>query len=145
MIRLAVRALILSDDRLLVVNAYPEGGRDLWCAPGGGAEPHVSLPENLAREVHEETGLTVAIGPLRLVNEFHDPDGTYHQVDLFFRARVTAGAVDQAWRDPEGVVTRRRFVSRAELHDLPHRPLQLAEAAWEDGTPIYDPLEPLLR
>jgi 8-oxo-dGTP pyrophosphatase MutT (NUDIX family) len=94
MIRLAVRALILRDDRLLVVNAYPSGGRELWFAPGGGVEPHVSLPDNLAREVHEETGLSIAVGPLRLVNEFHDPEGAYHQVDLMFRATVTAGDLD---------------------------------------------------
>ena len=145
MIRLAVRALILHDDRLLVVNAYPEGGRELWCAPGGGAEPHVPLPGNLAREVHEETGLTVAVGPLRLVNEFHDPGGTYHQVDLMFRCTILSGSLDDAWRDPEGVVHRRHFVTRAELARLPHRPLRLAEAAWDDGPPIYDPLEPILR
>lgn len=145
MIRLAVRALILEGERLLVVNAYPPGGRELWCAPGGGVEPHVSLPENLAREVHEETGLTVAVGPLRLVNEFHDPAGDYHQVDLMFRARITAGTLDDRWHDPDRVVHSRRFVTRDELAALPHRPLRLADAAWGDGPPIYDALEPILR
>ena len=145
MIRLAVRALILQGDRLLVVNAYPRGGRELWCAPGGGIESHVSLPDNLAREVREETGLAVAVGPLRLVNEFHDPAGDYHQVDLMFRCDVTAGRLDERWRDPEDVVHSRRLVTRDELAALPHRPLRLAEAAWEDGPVIYDPLEPILR
>jgi ADP-ribose pyrophosphatase YjhB (NUDIX family) len=143
-IRLAVRALILRDDRLLVVNAYPTGGRELWCCPGGGVERHVSLPDNLAREVHEETGLAIRVGPLRLINEFHDPAGDYHQVDLMFR--VTAeGDLSDAWRDPEGVVHSRRLVTRGELAALPHRPLRLAEAAWQDGPVIYDPLEPILR
>jgi 8-oxo-dGTP diphosphatase len=144
-IRLAVRALVLLDDRLLVVNAYPEAGRELWCAPGGGAEPHVSLPDNLLREVYEETGLSVSIGPLRMVNEFHDPAAAYHQVDLFFRCQVTGGELDDGWTDPEGVVYRRRMVARDELEAIPHRPLRLAAAAWEDGAPIYDPLEPMLR
>jgi 8-oxo-dGTP diphosphatase len=143
-IRLAVRALILRGDRLLVVNAYPAGGRELWCCPGGGVEPHVSLPDNLAREVHEETGLTIRVGPLRLVNEFHDPAGDYHQVDLMFRA-TAEGDLSDAWRDPEDVVHTRRLVTRAELAALPHRPLRLAEAAWQDGPVIYDPLEPILR
>src|SRR5690606_16990622 len=60
--RLAARALILSEDRLLVVNAYPAGVSDLWCAPGGGVHAGTSLPDNLAREVEEETGLRVAVG-----------------------------------------------------------------------------------
>ena len=57
--RIAARALILDRDRLLLVNAYPGGTSDLWCAPGGGVEAGQSLPDNLAREVHEETGHAV--------------------------------------------------------------------------------------
>ena len=107
--RLAARALILIEDRLLLVNAYPGGISDLWCAPGGGAESGTSLPQNLAREVMEETGLTVAVGEPAMVNEFHDPRTGFHQVDVFFRCTVLAGALSPGWRDPEGVVTQRRL------------------------------------
>ena len=89
--RLAARALILHEDRLLLVNAYPSGRSDLWCAPGGGVEPHASLPENLMREVYEETGLRIAVGVPALINEFHDPATGFHQVDIFFRCTITVG------------------------------------------------------
>ena len=145
MIRLAVRALILRDNRLLVVNAYPGGRSDLWCAPGGGAEPHSSLPDNLVRETHEETGLTIEVGAPALVNEFHDPAGSFHQVDVYFRCRITGGRIDPAWHDPEGIVTSRAFVTRAELAGLRHKPDSLASAAWDAGAPLYDPLEPIIR
>ena len=56
--RVAVRGIILHENRLLLVNAYPGDESDLWCAPGGGAEPGQSLPDNLVREVAEETGLS---------------------------------------------------------------------------------------
>lgn len=144
--RLATRALILHEDRLLLVNAYPGGRSDLWCAPGGGVESGTSLPVNLAREVHEETGLTVAVGAPALINEFHDPVTGFHQVDLFFRCTITAGAIDPAWRDPEGVVTRRRFFTRSdlELGRIRFKPDSLPDAAW--GTSIlYDPLEVIVR
>ena len=138
--RLAVRALILIEDRLLLVNAYSGGTSDLWCAPGGGVEPGASLPENLAREVMEECGLTVAVEEPALVNEFHDPKSGFHQVDLFFRCRVTAGGLDPAWVDPESVVTERRLFSRAEMATIRFKPDSLAEAAWGQGCG-YDPLE----
>lgn len=138
--RLAVRALILDGDRLLLVNAYPGGRSDLWCAPGGGVEAGASLPENLAREVMEETGLTIEVGAPALVNEFHDPKTGFHQVDLFFRCKVTAGRIDPAWVDPEAVVTERRFFSRAEMAGIRFKPDSLAEAAWGEGC-LYDPLE----
>lgn len=143
-VRLAARAIILHDDKLLLVNAF-KGRDDLWCAPGGGAEPHQSLPENLAREVFEETGLTVAVGAPCLVNEFHDPNGTFHQVEMFFRCTLMAGTLDPAWQDPEKIVTHRRWVSRNELAALTVRPKSLAGVAWGDtGALVYDPLEPIL-
>ncbi|MCX7644438.1 MAG: NUDIX hydrolase [Rhodobacteraceae bacterium] len=141
--RLAVRALILSEDRLLLVNAYPGGMSDLWCAPGGGVEPGRSLPENLAREVMEETGLAVAVGAPALVNEFHDPASGFHQVDLYFRCRPL-GRLPERWTDPAGIVSERRFFSRDELARLRFKPDSLPAAAWGGGL-LYDPLEPIVR
>ena len=144
--RLATRALILQEDRLLLVNAYPGGRSDLWCAPGGGAEAGHSLPANLIREVHEETGLTITVGPPALINEFHDPATGFHQVDIFFRCTVTHGSLDTEWRDPARVVTQRRYFSRNDLDlgRIRFKPDSLAQAAWGEGL-TYDPLERLVR
>lgn len=142
--RLAVRALILHQDRLLLVNAYRAGVSDLWCAPGGGAEPGQSLPQNLIREVHEECGLTVAVGDPALVNEFHDPATGFHQVDVYFRCTITAGALDATWQDPEGVVSQRQFFARAEMAAIRFKPDSLPAAAWGEGV-LYDPLEVIVR
>ncbi|MDP3262066.1 MAG: NUDIX domain-containing protein [Tabrizicola sp.] len=145
--RLAVRALILHQDRLLLVNAYPDAHLGLWCAPGGGCEAGQSLPQNLAREVHEETGLMIAVGPPALVNEFHDPETGFHQIDLFFRCTLVAGDLDEAWVDPEGVVTDRRFFSRTELAagQIRFKPDTLPDAAWASEAALYDPLEVILK
>lgn len=142
--RLAVRALLLHQDRLLIVNAYPKGRSDLWCAPGGGAHAGESLPENLAREIHEECGLSIEVGAPALVNEFHDPKSGFHQVDVYFRCTMLDEGLPEEWRDPEGVVTERRFVTREELTALRHKPDSLAAAAWGEGI-LYDPLEVIVR
>lgn len=143
--RLAARAILLHEGRLLLVNAYPGGQSDLWCAPGGGVEPGRSLPDNLCREVHEETGLQIAVGPLALVNEFHDPKSGFHQVDLYFRATITAGRIDPAWTDPAGVVTRRRFFSPDELAHIRLKPDSLPEVAFSQNPAAhYDPLEEIV-
>lgn len=145
--RLAARALILHQDRLLLVNAYPDSRLALWCAPGGGCEAGQSLPQNLAREVHEETGLTISVGPPVLVNEFHDPDSGFHQVDIFFRCTLLAGTLSDDWVDPEGVVTERRFFSRQELATgtIRFKPDSLPAAAWGEAGALYDPLEVILK
>ena len=145
--RLAVRGILIEEGRLLLVNAW-RGRTHLWCAPGGGVEPHTSLPDNLAREIHEETGLSVRVGSPCLVNEFHDPNGTFHQVEVFFRCQREGGLLSDAWRDPEGVVSRRRWVKRAEAERMAQgralRPASLPAVAFGQGV-LYDALEPILR
>ena len=144
--RLAVRGLILVEGRLLLVNAWPDGKSDLLCVPGGGVEIGQSLPDNLRREVHEETGLTVGIGSIALINEFHDPECAFHQVDIYFRCHLLSGDPTGEWTDPEGVVTERHWLSREELLGRRFKPDLLPDVAWlDDGAPVaYDPLEPIL-
>ncbi|SLN49424.1 pyrimidine (deoxy)nucleoside triphosphate pyrophosphohydrolase [Roseovarius gaetbuli] len=143
-IRIATRAVIVKDQRLLLVNAFPDQQSDLWCAPGGGAEAGASLPDNLQREVFEETGLRIRVGPPCLVNEFHEPKSGFHQVEIFFRCTITDGALSDDWQDPEAVVNRRRFVSAEEMADLRVKPDSLAHVAFARGMG-YDPLETLVR
>lgn len=144
MIRLAVRAAILDAGRVLVVNAYPGQASDLWCLPGGGVDPHASLPENLAREVAEETGLTIAVDQPFLINEFHDPERGFHQVEIHFRATLT-GPPTLTLSDPEGIVNCARWVTRDELAGLRHKPDSLCRAIWRHGPAAYDALERIIR
>lgn len=141
--RFAVRAVIVEDGRLLLVNAFADPASTLWCVPGGGVEAHTSLPENLMREVHEETGLEISVGTPCLVNEFHAPERGFHQVEVFFRCRLTGGAIRDDWCDPEGVVSRRRWVTQAGMAALRFKPDSLADVAFARGMG-YDPLERLV-
>lgn len=144
--RIAVRAIIVQDGRLLLVNAWPNGQSSLMCAPGGGVEPGQSLPENVIREVMEETGLQVKVGAPCLVNEFHDPERGFHQVDLFFHCTLVAGPnVSPGWEDPEGIVTQHRWVTEVELAETPHRPLSLGAVAFQGAVMLYDPLEKIVK
>jgi len=145
-LRIAVRGLIFDDrERLLLVNAWASGS-DLWCPPGGGVERHQSLPDNLRREIHEETGLEVEVGKPCLVNEFHSQDMDFHQVDVYFRCIPKDARLIDGWADPEGIVNQRRFFARAEMADIRFKPDSLPTVAWGDPDAIsYDPLEPLVR
>ena len=140
--RLAVRAILVEQGRLLLVNAFPGGRSDLWCAPGGGVHPGSSLPENLIREVAEETGLSINVGPLALVNEFHDPKTGFHQVDLFFRCKLTGGRLEPSWLDPARVETAGPVSLPEDLTHIRLKPDSLPRIAFGcDTLAHYDPLE----
>ncbi|MCP5038409.1 MAG: NUDIX hydrolase [Rhodobacteraceae bacterium] len=111
-----------SAQNLSVLRALRSLPKILWCLPGGGVEPGASLPDNLRREVFEETGLTITGTTPTLINEFHDPETGFHQVEVVFRCEVTTGQFNPDWQDPEGVVRVQRLVTRAELQDLPLKP-----------------------
>ncbi len=138
--RIAVRAVIVVEGRVLLVNAYPGEESDLWVPPGGGAEVGTSLHDNLVREVHEETGLGIRPGRLIGVSEFHNPQTGFHQVDLLFRARLV-GPAETRLADPEGVVNRLRWASEPELARLRVKPGILARVAFSRGALVHEDLD----
>ena len=116
-----------------------------WGLPGGLLELGERLETGVRREVREECGIDVSVGPLVLVNEFHDPRTGFHQVDLFFRCRMDGGALDPGWTDPERVVHTRRFFSPSELGAIRLKPDSLPVVAFGgDGPSRYDPLEEIV-
>ena len=74
-IRVRVGGLLFDDDidpRALVLVEHSGIWSDasFWTPPGGAVEFSESLQEALVREVKEETGLSVLVGPLRYVLDF---------------------------------------------------------------------------
>ena len=60
-LRVGASSIIFDESReKVLLTKRTDNGR--WCLPGGGVEPGQSLPENLMREVAEETGMIVPIG-----------------------------------------------------------------------------------
>ena len=62
--RKAARVIVISDlDRVLLLHAQDSRGHRWWLAPGGGLHPTESFEEAARRELREETGRDLPIGP----------------------------------------------------------------------------------
>jgi 8-oxo-dGTP pyrophosphatase MutT (NUDIX family) len=60
----AARVLLLDrSDRVLLIAHLPGDGRTVWTAPGGGLDPGESHAQAAARELREEIGIDVPLGP----------------------------------------------------------------------------------
>ncbi|MGA8210875.1 MAG: NUDIX domain-containing protein, partial [Nocardioidaceae bacterium] len=64
-----------AEGRLLLVRRGREPARGTWSVPGGRVEPGESDPAATVREVLEETGLRVLVGPLLGTVEREAPGG----------------------------------------------------------------------
>ncbi len=99
-----VGALIIDQDKILLVERGNEPLKGYWSLPGGLLELGEKLDDAIRREVLEETGLIVE--PLRLHEIFERimPDSSqdaraapeYHYVLIDYLCRVTGGALHAA-------------------------------------------------
>ena len=83
--QLRVAAIIVRQKRILLVEHRKRGQR-YWVLPGGRLEGHETLDAALRRELKEELGLDVRVGPLVIVCETLAPDR--HVVNLIFQAEI---------------------------------------------------------
>ncbi len=61
---MAVGAVIIDGERVLLIKRANEPSKGEWSLPGGAVEVGESLEAALAREVREETCLDITVGPV---------------------------------------------------------------------------------
>ena len=84
------QAAIVQNDHLLLSKSNDRvSGKTFWLIPGGGQESNETEEECIAREVCEETHLSVEVKDL-LLDEQAPADGTYQRLKTY-RCRILSG------------------------------------------------------
>jgi len=85
----AVGAIAVDENRLLLIRRGHGPGAGLWSFPGGRVEPGETLHEAVVREAFEETGLEVVVDRfVGFVERFGDDPAPYHFVIMDFAVTV---------------------------------------------------------
>jgi len=115
----AVGAVILDGERVLLVQRGQEPLKGEWSLPGGAVEIGETLAEALAREVREETSLDVVVGPVVEVFDSirRDAGGRaeYHYIIIDYACRVRGGTPMVAQRGTDAADVR-----WVPVHELEH-------------------------
>jgi 8-oxo-dGTP diphosphatase len=128
---ISAAALIVRDQRVLLVNHQAAGQYDFWLPPGGRLEGAESIFECAGRETLEETGLTVQPERILYIQEFAKPG--YHFCKFFILCSAFSGTLTLDLRAPnEGFLVAARFFTQRDLSDLDVRPEILKGQFWTD-------------
>ena len=109
--RVACAGAIVRDaaGQLLLIQRAHDPARGRWSLPGGRVEAGETATEAAAREVREETGLEVAVGPLLLSVSLGDYDiEDFAAIVIGGECAAGDDAADVRWCTPERLVALER-------------------------------------
>jgi 8-oxo-dGTP pyrophosphatase MutT (NUDIX family) len=137
-VRASVSAVIFDRQRRLLLQQRSDGGQ--WGLPGGSVEVGESVATATLREVHEETGLRVAVR--RLIGVYSEPrlqvvryptGNVWHYVNLCFECVLRSGELTTSDETLD-----LRFFEPRRLPDtlLPNHRVRIRDAVARRATPF---------
>ena len=132
--RVGVAAVVLRNSQVLLVQRGREPGKGSWGLPGGMLELGETLAAGARREVMEECGVEIEVGPLVAVFEpmQRDEDGRlrFHYVVVDYLAQYVSGeprpdddAEDAQWVDLDAL---ERLPMREETREVIWKAVRMA-------------------
>ena len=129
--RISAGALVVNEEKILLVRHKKEGAYDFLVAPGGGVQGSESVFDAAKREVLEETSIDVEPGKMAYVEELYNPELRLLKVWVLCDYRSGTPHVAESETAREHIVEAGWF-DRKELIDRILFPEVLRNDFWND-------------
>jgi 8-oxo-dGTP pyrophosphatase MutT (NUDIX family) len=126
--RIAGGAIVVRDDRILLVRYRDAAGGTFLAAPGGGALEQESVADAAVRETFEETGVRVVPGHALLIEDILTD--RFKMCKIWFACTVVAGEVTITEGARLADIIECRWFHRSELGRETVYPWIVTERAW---------------
>lgn len=111
-VQIGVGAIAIEDGKILLIKRGRPPYAGKWSVPGGKLLFGESIAEAIVREMREETGLDVEVGPYAGILESINAEGEWHYVIVDHLVRIVGGelgpnddAADARWFPVDEVAT----------------------------------------
>ena len=128
---IATAGLVVLDERLLMIRQRRTSGT-FWEVPSGYHEPGESLEDTTVREVLEETGIEVEVGPLVCTIVWERESDQRRNVIACFRAEPLDPDPEPRPQEEEGI-SEAVFVDPTTLDGVHPLEQPLIDRWWRDG------------
>ncbi len=127
--RISAGAIVIEEDRILLVKYDGAGGRSYLVGPGGAVFGNESMHETVVREVREETGLEVHPEKILFVEDLFSR--RYRILKIWFLCHFIGGQITNTQEALEEGISEVAWYSRDELLDEVVYPPGLLTYDWE--------------
>ncbi len=127
--RISTGAIIIKDNKILLVRyAYRQGKTNL-VAPGGGVNNEEGLSQAVVREVKEETGIEIVPEKILCVEDLYSRK--YRMVKVWFLCKMVGGQLEKTQGAIDETIIEAKWYTKEELKNEVVYPQIITNFDWE--------------
>ncbi|WP_432463299.1 NUDIX domain-containing protein [Agarivorans sp. QJM3NY_33] len=135
--RIRAGGVILNKNNEILLVRHVDHTGEWWVPPGGGFDDQdYSTIDTVKREVFEETGLTVQVGPLIYVREYSETSTSIHHLEVFYLVTEYFGkeTIDnlKGLGGDEFLIKELKWFAQDDFDNVTVWPEELKDELWQD-------------
>jgi 8-oxo-dGTP diphosphatase len=127
--RISAGAIIIKDNKILLVSYADKQGKTNLVAPGGGVNNEEGLSQAVVREVKEETGVEIVANKILCVEDLYSRK--YRMVKVWFLCQMDGGQLERTQGAIAETIIEAKWYAKEDLKNEVVYPRIIMESDWD--------------